>query len=141
MGKWGFMRKPIKVKKPKKLSRSKLIKKLDTIFSQYIRVKDSNKKGIGTCVTCGKKEHWKNLQAGHFMSRKHYSTRWDEDNVKIQCVSCNVFRYGEQFLFSKYLGNKLSEDLLAKSRNIIKFTNVELEEMISQYSNKLKVYL
>lgn len=126
---------------PKKLSRSKLVKKLDTVFSKYIRISSADKNGYCTCVTCGVVKHWKEIQAGHFMSRKHYSTRWDEDNVKIQCVSCNVFRYGEQFLFSKYLGNKLSEDLLAKSRNIIKFTNVELEEMISQYSNKLKVYL
>ena len=124
----------------KKPSRSKLVKKLDVVFSKYIRLKDS-KNGIGTCVTCGKKDHWKNLQAGHFMSRKHYSTRWDENNVRIQCAACNVFRYGEQFLFSKYLGNNLSEELLDKSRRLVKFTNIELEEMISHYSNKLKVFL
>jgi len=126
--------------KRKKPSRSKLVKKLDVVFSKYIRLKDS-KNGIGTCVTCGKKDYWKNLQAGHFMSRKHYSTRWDEDNVKIQCSACNVFRYGEQFLFSKYLGNNLSDKLLNKSRNIVKFTNIELEEMILHYSNKLKYFL
>lgn len=124
----------------KKPNRSKLVKKLDVVFSKYIRLKDS-KNGIGTCVTCGKKDHWKNLQAGHFMSRKHYSTRWDENNVKIQCAACNVFRYGEQFLFSKYLGNNLSEELLDKSRRLVKFTNIELEEMILHYSNKLKVFL
>tara|TARA_R110000765_G_scaffold327674_1_gene418767 strand:- start:89 stop:472 length:384 start_codon:yes stop_codon:yes gene_type:complete len=124
--------------KRKKPSRSKLIKKLDTVFSLYIRLKNS-KEGIGTCVTCEKQDHWKNLQAGHFQSRKHYNTRWDEDNVQIQCVSCNVFKYGEQFLFSKYLGHNLSEDLLVKSRIIVKFTNLELEEMIIFYSNKLKV--
>lgn len=125
----------------KKPSRSKLIKKLDTVFSLYIRIKDSNKEGIGTCVTCGKQDHYKNLQAGHFQSRKHYATRWDEDNVKIQCVGCNVFKYGEQFLFSKYLGNNLSEELLDKSRNIVKFTNIELEEMVTEYSNMLKIFL
>ena len=126
---------------PKKPTRSKLVKKLDTVFSLYIRIKDSNKEGIGTCVTCGKQDHYKNLQAGHFQSRKHYATRWDEDNVKIQCVGCNVFKYGEQFLFSKYLGNNLSEELLDKSRNIVKFTNIELEEMVTEYSNMLKIFL
>ena len=123
----------------KKLTRSKLVKKLDTVFSQYIRLKDS-KDGIGTCVTCGKQDHIKRLQAGHFQSRKHYSTRWDERNVKIQCASCNVFRYGEQFKFSLYLGNKLSKQLLADSRVIRKFTDIELQEMIQHYSDKLKTH-
>ena len=82
----------------KKLTRSKIVKKLDNIFSQYIRLSNS-KNGNCTCVTCGKVGDWKNggMQAGHFMSRKHYSTRWDERNVKPQCAGCNVFRYGEQF--------------------------------------------
>ena len=124
---------------PKKLTRSKLVKKLDTVFSQYIRLKDS-KDGIGTCITCGKQDHIKNLQAGHMISRKHYSTRWDERNVKIQCVGCNVFRYGEQFKFSLYLGDKLSKQLLADSRVIRKFTDIELQEMIQHYSDKLKTH-
>ena len=123
----------------KKLTRSKLVKKLDTVFSQYIRLKDS-KDGIGTCVTCGKQDHIKRLQAGHFQSRKHYSTRWDERNVKIQCSACNVFRYGEQFKFSLYLGDNLSKQLLADSRVIRKFTDIELQEMIQHYSDKLKTH-
>jgi len=120
-----------------KLTRTKLIKKLDSVFSKYIRLKDS-KDGIGTCVTCGKQDHIKNLQAGHFQSRKHYSTRWDERNVKIQCSGCNIFRYGEQFKYSLYLGNKLSKQLLADSRVIRKFTSDELEEMVTHYSNEVK---
>ena len=122
-----------------KLTRTKLIKKLDSVFSQYIRLKDS-KDGIGTCITCGKQDHIKRLQAGHMISRKHYSTRWDERNVKIQCVGCNVFRYGEQFKFGLYLGITLSKQLLADSRKLVKFTNNELEEMITHYSNEVKKY-
>ncbi len=89
-------------KSKKKPSRSKLVKKLDAVFSQYIRLKDSVGE-IATCFTCGKKDHWKKLQNGHFQSRKHYATRWDEQNCQVQCAGCNVFRYGEQFLFAKYL--------------------------------------
>lgn len=123
----------------KKPTRSKLVKKLDTVFSQYIRLKDSVD-GIGTCITCGKQDNIKNLQAGHFMSRKHYFLRWSEENVKIQCAACNVFRYGEQYKYSLYLGNKLSKKLLEESRKIVKFTNVELEEMIQKYSQRLKKF-
>ena len=126
---------------PKKLTRSKLVKKLDNIFSQYIRLSNS-KNGNCTCVTCGKVGDWKNggIQAGHFMSRKHYSTRWDERNVKPQCVGCNMFKSGEQYKFSLYLGEQLSEELLQESHKIRKFTSDELEEMVTHYTEEIKKY-
>lgn len=128
-------------KNSKKPTRSKLVKKLDVVFSQYIRLSNS-KDGNCTCVTCGKEGHWKSggIQAGHFMSRKHYSTRWDVRNVKPQCVGCNMFKAGEQYKFSLYLGGKLSEELLQESRKIRKFTSDELEEMIVHYSSEIKKY-
>ena len=123
---------------PKKLTRSQLVKRLDAVFSQYIRLSNADNNKNCTCVTCNKKFHWKEIQAGHFMSRKHYSIRWDERNVKPQCAACNVFRYGEQYLYSLYLGNNLSKELLDKSRIITKFTSDELEDMIIHYSNEVK---
>lgn len=127
-------------KTAKKPTRSKLVKKLDAVFSQWVRLSNADSRGFCTCVTCGKQGHWKTggIQAGHFISRKHYSTRWDERNVKPQCVACNVYRAGEQYKYSLYLGNNLAEELYSKSKNIVKFTNVELEELISTYSTKVK---
>jgi hypothetical protein len=72
------------------------------------------------------------------MSRKHYSIRWDERNVKPQCVACNVYRAGEQYKYSLYLGKELSDVLYLQSKEIVKFTNYELENMINDYSEKLK---
>ncbi len=121
---------------PRKPSRKTIVKKLDTIFSKYVRLKDADLKGNCICITCDRSYYWKEIQAGHFISRKHYSTRWDERNVKPQCYSCNVMRYGEQYKYSKYLGTKLSEDLLSLSYKIVKFSNPELIEMTLTY-NKL----
>ena len=121
---------------PKKPTRKTLITKLDKVFSEYIRRRYA-KNDIATCVTCGKKDHWKKLQAGHFMSRKHYATRWDEDNVEVQCSACNVFRYGEQYLFAKYLGTEKADMLLAKSRETVKFPDWEIQEMIDLYKTKI----
>jgi len=121
---------------PRKPSRKTLVKKLDTIFSIYIR-RRYTKDNIAECVTCGKQDHWKSLQAGHFMSRKHYATRWDEENVQVQCNACNVFRYGEQYLFSRYLGDDKADELLAKSRQIQKFTDVDLIDLIELYTDKV----
>ena len=125
-------------KTAKKPTRSKLVKKLDTVFSQYIRRSNADNNGYCTCVTCNKTFHWKEIQAGHFMSRKHYSIRWDERNVKPQCVACNVYRAGEQYKYSIFLGTELANVLYLQSKEIVKFTNYELEDMINDYSDKLK---
>ena len=120
----------------KKITRSKIVKKLDTIFSQYIRLKDSENE-YATCFTCGKSDHWKKLQNGHFQSRRHYSTRWDEVNCQVQCAGCNVFRQGEQFIFSKNLdlkyGKGTAENLQIQAGQIIKLSDSELQEMIKDY--------
>jgi hypothetical protein len=96
---------------------------------------------IAKCVTCGKEDNWKSLQCGHFMSRKHLSTRWNEDNCQVQCAGCNVFRYGEQYKFSLYLGNNLSEEIHILSKQIRKFDDVELQDMIAHYAELNKSFL
>ncbi len=126
-------------KTAKKPTRSKLVKKLDVVFSKYIRLSSADNRGMCTCVTCGKQYHWKNIQAGHFMSRKHYSTRWDERNVKPQCVGCNMFKGGEQYKYSIYLGLELANDLYLQSNKIVKFSNGEIQSMIDRYSTELKI--
>ena len=122
----------------KKLTRSKLVKKLDSIFSQYIRQKNSVD-GIAECFTCGKKDHWKKLQNGHFQSRRHYITRWDEINCQVQCAGCNVFKYGEQFIFSQNLDLKYGEGtarrLHIKAQKIVKLSDLDLEDLIINYKN------
>lgn len=125
----------------KKLSRSKLIKKLDKVFSLYIRLRYA-KNEIAQCFTCGKKDHYKRLQCGHFQSRKHYSTRWDEINCQVQCAGCNVFRYGEQFVFGKNLdmefGKGCSESLYYKAKETVKYSTSDLNELITKYTLLIK---
>ena len=111
---------------------------MDTVFSIYIRQKESVN-DIATCFTCGKQDHWKKLQNGHFQSRKHYSTRWDETNCQVQCAGCNVFRYGEQYKFSLGLDQKYwegtSEMLLIKAKQVFKISDDELEDLINKYKS------
>jgi hypothetical protein len=49
---------------------------------------------------------------------------------------------GQQYLFSKFIdeqfGEGYSDVLLFKSRETVKFSDFELEEMIEDYTNKLK---
>jgi len=127
--------------KRKKLSRGKLVKKLDAIFSRYIRLRHATNE-IVECFTCGKKDNWKKLQCGHFQSRRFYSTRWDETNCQVQCKSCNIYKEGEQFKFgtnlNKQFGKKTSERLEVKAREIVKIPTYELEDMIKKYQELVK---
>jgi hypothetical protein len=130
-----------KIKKVKKPSRSSLVKKLDTEFSIYVRKRYAID-GKASCFTCDKIDDWNKLQCGHFQSRKHYATRWDELNCQVQCVGCNVYKYGEQFKFGIHLnkvhGFGTAENLLAKSRTEVKIKDFELIDMIELYKNKIK---
>lgn len=119
----------------RKLTRKGLIKKLDQVFSEFIRTRTADKNGIVSCVTCGKKDHWKAMDCGHFVSRKHYATRWHEDNCAVQCKSCNVFRYGEQYKFSLYLGASKSEELYQLSKQTAKYMDQDLIELIEKYKS------
>ena len=126
---------------------SKLKKELDKIFSVYIRLREANEYGMCQCITCGKVGHYKKdgMQNGHFQSRKHLSTRFDEENCQVQCVKCNVYAWGEQYKFSLALDSKYGEgkaqELQFLARTTLKISRVEYEEKISYYKsivNKLK---
>ena len=119
-------------------TRKSLVIKLDTVFSQYIRRKDLIN-GMATCITCGKIAEPKKLQCGHFMSRRHYSTRWEENNAGVQCYGCNITNQGMQYAFSQYLGDKLSEEMYIKSKQTVKFADIDLIEMIEDYTKRLEL--
>ncbi len=124
----------------KKPTRKSLVEKLDKIFSQYIRRRYAIN-NISECFTCGVKNDYKKQRAGHFASRRHYSTRWNEYNVQVQCYSCNICNQGMQFEFGKKLclkyGDNFAEDLMLKSKEIVKFTESDLIELIDYYTEKV----
>jgi len=125
----------------KRTQRKKLVDKLDKVFSIYIRRRYA-KNDVAECFTCGKQDHWKKLQNGHFQSRKHYSTRWHERNCQVQCSGCNVFRYGEQYKFAKNLDDTyydgLAEELHIEANKTVKLDNTDLEMLIEKYELLIK---
>jgi len=117
---------------------SKLKKELDKWFSFYIRLRDANEFGYIQCITCGVVRHYKDgMQNGHFQSRKHMATRFDEENCQVQCIKCNMFSQGEQYLFSLRLDEKYgegtAEELEHFARTTYKISRVEYEEQIRYY--------
>jgi hypothetical protein len=128
-----------KLNKPKALGRKVIIKYLDTVFSLYIRHKNS-KNGYCTCYTCGKQLEIKHIQNGHFFSRSHYGLRWAEINCKPQCYVCNVLLNGNYPIYSI----KLSEEIgleqikeMEKSKDR-KFMLYDLKETLIFWVYKLQ---
>lgn len=144
-----------------KKSVAKLKKDLDTVFSLYIRYRDSSKQAngdwYGNCITCNKRIPFKiydmtrgkyvingQCHAGHFMSRRYMSTRYDEENVNLQCTGCNTFNSGEQYKYSINVDLKYGDGTAAKlaqlARQTRKFKSFELEELIDYYKGLVKEY-
>lgn len=128
--------------KAKEDSIPKLVKELDRVFSIYIRTRYADANGYVRCFTSGVTMHWKKAQAGHFISRRHYATRWDEHNVQVQSVAENVFNQGNSPVFAKRLtevyGKGVVEMLLIKKSNTWKPSKLELTLLIKEYKAKIK---
>ena len=93
-----------------------MIKKLDTIFSQFVRLRDTDDNGYGRCITCGETFHYDNLECGHFRSRRNLTTRWMEENAHAQCFECNRKEdIGAYMIAMLHLhGMDLAADIIAK---------------------------
>jgi len=118
-----------------------LEKKLDTVFSKWVRFSNAPK-GYCKCVSCGKIDAPEQMDAGHFVDRSHRCLRWDERNVHPQCRRCNRFKEGQKDSYALFLVNKYGAGILEKlnkqKNNICQFRTLELEQMIKDYQEKLK---
>ena len=135
----------VKVSKkvPNKWSKKKLVEKLDRIFSQYIRLKYSDSRGICQCISCMKRQPWNEIQNGHYMSRRYFSTRWSEDNCRPQCVGCNIFNQGNiqayRVALIKQIGEQRVNLVEARARQeTFKYGEFELNAMIQHYTKEVE---
>ena len=123
-------------------TKRKLIKKLDRIFSEYIRLRETDDRGYCQCITCGKLYPWKQIHNGHFISRSVEATRFNEINCNPQCVSCNSFKQGQPHIYRQKLieryGKKAVEKLEETARLGGSFDTYQLQEMLDNYKYDVK---
>lgn len=125
----------------KEKSKAKLSEELVSIFSRYIRQLYSDENGNLQCVTCGKTNHWKKMQAGHYHSSTIYSLKWDERNVHPQCYGCNIKKEGRKELYTIYLmdkyGDGIIRELQKEREKKVSFSKEDYIEMINIYEDKI----
>lgn len=123
--------------------RKTIIAKLDRLFANYIKKRDSGGGEYFKCISCGEIKPIKNADCGHYFSRRHMATRWDENNAHCECSRCNRFdsehlHYYRKNLIEK-IGEKALEELEWKSQQPIKFSDFELNEMYIHYGQLMKL--
>lgn len=134
--------------KPKSLG--SLHKKLWDVFSLYVRYRDAERDRLLLdgeevfCITCRKALPivGGGLQAGHYISRGYKAVLYDERNVHAQCSGCNGPQRGN---ITKYYpkmvemyGHEVVDELHRLANAGRQFKPYELEEMIAEYTLKLK---
>lgn len=94
----------------------------DRAFSLYIRLSYADFQGFVRCYTCEAILPWQEAECGHFVSRGHLATRYDEQNCRPQCRSCNEYRGGMLESFEEHLRFDLGDDavdaLVARSKTV-----------------------
>lgn len=142
-----FKRKPKKEKTSdiigvKKKRKPNLIAKLDKVYSLYIRLRDAMSNGYFVCISCGQIKRFDQADCGHFYSRTHMATRFDEDNTHSECSFCNRFKadhlIGYQTNLIKKIGICRFELLGVKAHSTKKWCDFELEAMIKHYSGEVR---
>lgn len=117
---------------------SKLEHKLDKKFSLQLRIEEADEDGNTYCRTCGKRGHYKEMDCGHYISRRHRGTRWLRKNCTTQCTHCNRWNEGNKPRFTAYLIGKygvgIIDELLRLSDKPTKFTDRDGELMLKELS-------
>lgn len=99
-------------KKGKKKTKTitQLKKDADRVFSIAVRSKNVSFQGYVKCFTCDVQKPLSEMQCGHYWSRQYLWTRYDHDNCRPQCASCNIFKHGNYPVFSKRLRLEIGDE-------------------------------
>ena len=136
------------IKPPKKRPTvAKVKKKVWAVFSEYIRTRDCLRTtgcaSFGLCITCGKRYHFKLLQAGHFVPGRHNANLFSEKGTHAQCYNCNINLRGNTLEYRRQIiklyGEGADEEIERDAGVIKKFTVPELSDLLTYYKEKVKL--
>ncbi len=151
---WAFRKRKIKkpvnlvkqrwlMRNPKYTPLPKLFKRLDTIYSIYIRLKHMKPGGYIRCYTCNGFFTFRQIDCGHYIGREEKGTRYLEPNTKPQCKECNEYHEGRKDRFARHLIEDYGPGILDQLNDIAnqhkQYLGVELEELIIHYKAQVKI--
>lgn len=113
------------------------------LASEYNRRKDADANGYVGCCSCGKVEHWKALDAGHFIPKaRGKSVYFIPTNIHAQCHACNRFdveraKIGYTLYMIRRYGLEHVEELQKLARSVYRQRQSDLDTWAEFYRTKL----
>ena len=118
-------------------TRSSAVDKADRQFSRFIRLRDAIPGGAFKCISCGKFKRIEQADCGHFHSRKHMATRFDELNAHAECRACNRFSADHLIKYQENLIRLIGEEefgrLNIRAKGIKQWSETDLKELAKYY--------
>ena len=113
------------------------LKKAQTVFNKYIRMRDDDQ----ACISCQKPMH-KKINAGHFRSvGSSPHLRFNENNCHAQCEHCNNYLSGNIGNYRINLIKKIGESKVIELECDNKpkhYTVDDIKKIILKYKNRIK---
>lgn len=119
------------------------------LLQKLRKMQEADFDGNCTCVTCGKVDHWKNMDGGHYISRTW--TRYklesiclggDFENIWPQCKGCNRFDHrihDDYAVFMREMyGSDFMDGVSVTKRETRKYTRAELDDIIKTLKGLIK---
>ena len=130
-------RKADRERKEKLKSRADLAREAQTVFNQWVRLRDADK----PCISCGR-HHEGQYHAGHYLSvGARPELRYEPLNVWKQCSPCNTYLSGNAVRFRQALVREIGQDKvdwLEGPHPAKKYTADELKAIRDEYRAKLR---
>jgi hypothetical protein len=76
--------------KKKRLTIAQEIEKAAVTMQKLSRMMASDDNGFCSCVSCGRRGHYKTMDGGHYFSRRHTRLKLFLGNCHPQCKRCNM---------------------------------------------------
>ena len=126
---------------------AKLVDDAAVLLQKLVRMKAADDNGWCMCVTCGGYKHWKEMQGGHFISRRYTATKLLEKNIHPQCPGCNGPRAKDGIVTVEYTnymtdtyGREFVDELLIIKNTTKKYARDEIAQVSAEFKERIKYH-
>ncbi|MFD2641836.1 recombination protein NinG [Pseudomonas japonica] len=130
-------RRAVQVRKQKLKSRADYVREVQTVFNQWVRLRDADL----PCISCGR-HHQGQYHAGHYRTvGANPELRFEPLNVHKQCAPCNNHKSGDIVNYRINLVRRIGAEAIAfleGPHEARRYTIEDLKALKAEYKAKIK---